>query len=196
MAEFVLNSLRQLWAALSPRNLPMAVMGGLALAAWKHARATRDIDFLIAIDPPSADELIRDLREAGLYPKHHPIVSQVGDTRFIQFSFRPDESNFSLRVDFLLADSEYHRTALSRRRVVSLPGIDTEIAVLSCEDLILHKLVAGRMMDRADASSLLALNRQSIDFEYLAKWTKDLNVSDEYSEVWKATFPDEPLPHS
>lgn len=194
MAEFVLTALRQLWDALSGRNVPMALMGGLAVAAWKHPRATRDIDLLIAIDPPATDDLIRDLRDAGLYPKHDPFVSQVDETRFIQFSYRPTESHFALRVDFLLADSEYHRMALNRRRTIRIDEIDRDVAVLSCEDLILHKLLAGRMIDRADASSLLAINRAVLEFDYLHEWTRRLAVESEYEEVWQATFPGEQIP--
>jgi len=36
-----------------------------------------------------------------------------------------------------------------------LPGLDIPIAILNCEDVILHKLIAGRIIDRADAAMLL-----------------------------------------
>lgn len=35
--KVVLKTLDKLWAALEPLGLPMAIMGGLALAAWKYA---------------------------------------------------------------------------------------------------------------------------------------------------------------
>jgi len=46
-AEVVLKALKHVWVSLEPFHAPMAVMGGLALAAWRHVRATRDVDLLI-----------------------------------------------------------------------------------------------------------------------------------------------------
>jgi hypothetical protein len=47
----LLRALKHVWVALQPLNLPMAVMGGIAVAAWKHVRATQDVDLL---DPAQA----------------------------------------------------------------------------------------------------------------------------------------------
>jgi hypothetical protein len=35
-AEVVLKALKHVWVSLQPLQAPMAVMGGLALAAWRH----------------------------------------------------------------------------------------------------------------------------------------------------------------
>ena len=40
-ADAVLRALRHVWLTLEPLDLPMAVMGGIALATWKIVRATR-----------------------------------------------------------------------------------------------------------------------------------------------------------
>ena len=44
------------------------------------------------------------------------------------------------------------------------------IDVLNGDDLIMFKLLAGRMIDRADAAMLLRENREAIDFGYLLSW--------------------------
>jgi hypothetical protein len=41
--------------------------------------------------------------------------------------------------------------------------LDIELDVLTCEDLIVHKLLAGRLVDRADAATLLRVNRADLD---------------------------------
>ena len=41
-AEVVVRSLRHVWKTLQPLKLPMAVVGGLALATWKYVRAARN----------------------------------------------------------------------------------------------------------------------------------------------------------
>jgi len=43
-SEGVLATLEHGWRALARVDAPKAVIGGLALAAWKHARETRDAD--------------------------------------------------------------------------------------------------------------------------------------------------------
>ena len=42
MAELLLEVLGSAWRTLDRLGLPMALMGGLAVAVWKHVRATRD----------------------------------------------------------------------------------------------------------------------------------------------------------
>ena len=39
LADEVLLALKHVWVTLESLNLPMAVMGGIALSAWKHPRA-------------------------------------------------------------------------------------------------------------------------------------------------------------
>jgi len=49
--QAVLETLRQLWMVLQQNKVPAAVVGGLALAAWKHPRTTLDVDVLLPEDP-------------------------------------------------------------------------------------------------------------------------------------------------
>jgi hypothetical protein len=45
-ADAVLKALEHVWISLEPLHAPMAMMGGQALAAWRHVRAIRDVDLL------------------------------------------------------------------------------------------------------------------------------------------------------
>lgn len=57
-------------------------------------------------------------------------------------------------VDLVLAGAEYQYGALSRvRRQVLHPGL--EIPLLAVEDILIHKLIAGRARDLADVESIL-----------------------------------------
>ena len=75
-----------------------------------------------------------------------------------------------------------------------LPELDVEIAVLTCEDLILHKLLAGRIIDRADAAALLRANRESLDVDYILTRTDRLALAVDLAEIWNEAFPGESLP--
>ncbi|MCY2988340.1 MAG: hypothetical protein NTY19_10825 [Planctomycetota bacterium] len=45
----ILQTLDAIWSALEQLQLPLALMGGLAMSTWKHVRATQDVDLLIGI---------------------------------------------------------------------------------------------------------------------------------------------------
>ena len=181
--ELVLQTLQHVWRTLKPLDVPMAVIGGLALAAWKHVRATKDIDLLLTIRGENLDPLLQRLRAAGFRPKRSPAAIDLDQWQLIQLTYEPPESLMEMQVDLLLGQSEYHRTALSRCITTTLPGIDDEIAVLACEDLILHKLLAGRMIDRADAVALLQINRDGLDIDYLDHWADSLGIRAGLEEV-------------
>jgi hypothetical protein len=187
--ELVLNTLRHVWRTLRPLNIPMAVIGGLALAAWKHIRATKDIDLLLGAKPDDLDPILRQLLAAGMRPKRDPPVTRLGRLKLVQLLYEPSEALMELQIDLLLADSEYHQGALARRVPTNVPGLDMEIAVLACEDLVLHKLLAGRMIDLADAVALLRANRSSLDLNYLRRWAGQLALDAELAGVWKEAFP-------
>ena len=100
-----------------------------------------------------------------------------------------------VQIDLLFADSDYHREALARRFAADLPDVGIQIQVLTCEDLILHKLLAGRILDQSDAASLLRVNRASLDMVYLHKWVGALDLADQYQTVWSEAFPQEKFRH-
>jgi hypothetical protein len=74
------------------------------------------------------------------------------------------------------------------------PESDVPLAVLACEDLILHKLLAGRLIDRLDASELLRINADSLDTRYMAEWVQRLQLTKEFTEVWTSALPGRPVP--
>jgi hypothetical protein len=169
-------------------------MGGISLASWGRIRATRDVDVLMAVEPEAVDDTIDLLRRHGFKPKKHPPIVTVGEHRFVQFLYTPPDEFYEVQVDVLLAETALQKSAVSRRVRASLPGVDRPLDVLNCEDLILFKLIAGRIIDRADAAMLLRDNRDAIDFAYLEGWVSELKLDAEFAEIWEEAFPGEPLP--
>jgi len=193
-AEVVLKALRHVWVSLEPLHAPMAVMGGLALAAWRHVRATHDVDLLIGVSEADLGPLLSTLTSAGLRPKRQPPWTSLGSLQILQLLYEPPGTYLDLQVDLLLAQSEYHRQALARRVPTRLASLDLDLYVLACEDLILHKLLAGRLLDRVDAAMLLRANRADLNLEYLLGWTTTLSLGAELAPVWEEAFPGEAIP--
>jgi hypothetical protein len=190
-SEGVLATLRQAWLALEPLELPMAVIGGLALSAWNHARFTRDADILIGMDESKVNEVLQTICQAGFYPRHSPPILQIDDQQIIQLKYKPPDGIYPFQLDLLFAGSEYQKTALTRRIKQAIPGLGHPADVLRPEDLVLLKLIAGRIIDRADAAMLLRENRPEIDLNYLTDWIRRLALHSEFAEIWREAFPSE-----
>jgi hypothetical protein len=193
-SEFLLAALRAILAALAPLKLQTALLGGLALAVWKHARFTKDVNILVALGNVKKETLFSALSSAGFRPKRDNLAVRVGDLEVLQMVYAPPGALIDVQVDLLLAGDEYQYAALDRCVTTTIEELDSPVNVLSCEDLILHKLLAGRIIDRADAAALLRANRDALDFDYLQHWIETKQLTVDFSEVWAEAFPGKPLP--
>jgi hypothetical protein len=194
VADVLLTALGHAWRTLEASGMKTAVMGGIALASWKYVRATRDVDLLIGLEGKTVDQLLAQISAAGIRPRRQPAVTTLGRLRLIQCVYEPPGAFLDLQVDLLLAECPYQILALSRRVPERLAGLDLQVFVLACEDLILHKLLAGRIIDRVDSSSLMRLQRDHLDWPYLRHWAEHLSVADGLQEAWREAFPGEALP--
>lgn len=194
VADVLLAALGHAWRTLDASGTKMAVMGGIALASWKYVRATRDVDLLVGLEGRSADQLLAELRDASIRPRREPAVTSLGRLRLIQCTYEPPESFLDLQIDILLAECPYQVQALARRVPEELAGLKVSVFVLACEDLILHKLLAGRIIDRVDCASLLRLQHENLDWAYLRNWAAYLSVTDGLLEVWHEAFQGQTLP--
>jgi hypothetical protein len=193
-AELLLKALQFIMQSLRSMDIPVAVIGGLAMSAWKYTRTTHDVDLLVGIDSRQSGKILNQLQALGIRPKHSPPVISLGRLNIIQLQYEPPDSFMEVQIDMLLAETDYLRTALDRRISATLPDVPVEIDVLTCEDLILHKLLAGRIIDRVDVVSLLRLNYPSLDLKYLTGWIKRQNLSKEFSSIWREALPNETFP--
>jgi hypothetical protein len=193
-SEAVLAALQAFLNAVAPLQLRTALLGGLALAVWKHPRFTKDVDVLVGLGEIDKTRLISALITAGFRPKRGDGTVQVGDLEFLQMIYDPVGALIDVQVDVFLAGDEFQRAALERCITAAIPEFDVPIHVLSCEDLIINKLLAGRMIDLADGAALLRANRESLDFRYIAYWINEKRIAKEFSVVWAEAFPGDSPP--
>lgn len=87
---------------------------------------------------------------------------------FVQETMVPPTSDEKgLRVDFLFSITPFERAAIERAREVKFDEVPVRFA--SLEDLIIHKMVAGRPRDIEDVRSILAKNPDH-DRLYIRNW--------------------------
>ena len=53
----------------------------------------------------------------------------------------------------------------------------------SCEDVIIHKMIAARAVDEEDVKNILIKNKSSIDFEYIRRWLLEFSKISEYKGI-------------
>jgi hypothetical protein len=181
--------------ALQSLQIPAAVMGGLALTTWKRVRFTKDVDVLIALSETEAKIALSKLIPLGFHSKSPEALVRLPDgTRFLQLIYVDRASMLDIQVDLLLATSEFHRQAIERRVALPESELGFGIDVVSCEDLIVLKLLAGRILDRVDAGEILKANRSTLDLSYLLGWVRKLNLQRALGEAWNDVFPGETAP--
>ena len=144
-AKVLLAALKHVSAALEPTRCPWARMGGLSLSFWQHVRSTQDVDLLIDCGPAGVEPILEVLRRADVRTKREPPVVDLGSVRIVQLLYEPKEAFLDIQIDLLLAESAFTREALARRVPVRLSDADLDLFTLSCEDLLILKMNAGRI---------------------------------------------------
>lgn len=142
--------LTELSFELDHRHVEYALAGGWAFSALVEPRATTDIDILILLDPPSQatiQSLVSAVFSSTIVHPSPMKVKGVSIWRCMGLRGRQE-----VIVDFLVADSVFLQSAISRRRQILLG--DQIVAVLTLEDLILRKMIAGRLQDQADLEKI------------------------------------------
>jgi hypothetical protein len=195
LSDTLIGAIVRTHGALAPLGVPTALLGGVAVSMWGPLRATRDADLILSIAIAKIDEVIETLRRHGIRSRHTPPRKVHFDgVDLIQFDCAISGSHETVRIDLQFARSEYHRQLLDRRVRRKLPDTETEVDVVSCEDLILLKLLAGRVVDVADAASLLRYNENELDVDYLIRWSRPLKLVRKLKVSWEEAFPGRALP--
>ena len=74
-------------------------------------------------------------------------------------------------MDFVFSTTEYERQAIARALAVEIAGETVPFA--TAEDLVIHKLFAGRAIDWEDAVSVVRRQgRGVLDWVYVERWAR------------------------
>lgn len=149
-------------------KIGMVLMGGIAVNVYARPRTTYDVDAVVSVSDEKMKKFLEDLAENGFkYDRKNP-VKYIQGSPFITLTYS------GTYVDLFLAEKNFQEEAIRRARKIKLNK--TIITIISPEDLILTKLIAGRERDIDDVREILLENRKKIDFKYLHEWAKKLKV--------------------
>ena len=158
----MLNPLVELAKALDQVNIPYMIIGGQAVLIYGEPRLTRDIDITLGITPDNLSQVLDVASKVDLQVLVKDPEDFVNRT-WVLPTLHPSSG---LRVDFIFSWTPYEKQALERARTFKIEGYPIRFA--SPEDVIIHKILAGRPRDLEDARSIL--RKQKVDIDYIHHW--------------------------
>lgn len=153
-------------------DIQYMISGSMAMNFYSVSRATRDIDIVVHMQEKDITDFINNLK--NFYFNKETIIKETknhGMYNIIDF-----ETGFKIDI-ILLRNTEYFKEAFSNKLIKNELGFD--IDVISLEDLIIAKLlwIQHLQSDRQKEDIKMLLNNKNINFEYLKKWIKTLNIN-------------------
>ena len=156
------------------------VIGGQALLIYGEPRLTKDIDITLGVGTEELGKLKNAVENLGL--KILPDYPEDFVKKTMVFPCLDEASG--IRVDFIFSFSHYERQAIDKSRPVKLGRISVRFA--SLEDVVIHKVIAGRARDIEDIKSLL-LKNPCYDGKYIDGWLEqfDRSLNGSFLELFK-----------
>ena len=174
------EAIAALAAVLGPLGIVWVVIGAVAANRYRRdVRLTGDVDLLVADHGPGLAAFESALRAAGWSTRRG-----TPDGAILRLRHR------SLGVaDIVLAETDYQREAIERARVEPGGGAaNANVRVLRIEDVLIHKLIAGRPRDLADIEDILS-GGLPLDDGFVERWAEYWDVLDLWRRLRSAPRP-------
>jgi hypothetical protein len=162
--------LERIALGLEQRQIPYMVIGGQAVLIYGEPRLTRDIDVTLGAGPERLADLL------GFAEASEWRILVEAPQAFVQRTMVLPclDPPSSIRIDFIFSHSPYEQQAMKRVRRVSIGK--ASVCFAAAEDVIVHKIIAGRPRDLEDVRSIL-LKNPGLDREYIRQWLAEFDRS-------------------
>lgn len=162
---------------LNNKKIDYLIIGGIAVSVMGNPRETIDIDFCIFIKKSDLKNFLDKLIQNGFIVDKEKMLKQAKSTG----CFNIMDGN--IRIDFLIASHQLEKSAFKRK--ISIELQDVKAYYPTPEDLILLKIVPGRLRDIADAEDIAKRHSKKLDEKYLLTWAQKLSDEAEDMRIYK-----------
>lgn len=158
--------LAKLAGQLDASNIPYMVIGGQAVLLYGEPRLTRDINITLGIGPDKHADVLAladRLRLQCLVENAEEFASRTLVLPFL-------EEGSGIRIDLIFSYSPYEQQAIQRAQTIIFdPAKGHPVRFAALEDVIIHKIIAGRPRDIEDIKSIL-LKNPGYEKRYIESW--------------------------
>jgi len=176
--------LLEITAALQQARVPYMVVGSFASNLYGTGRATQDIDLVISATPEQTRMLLSLLPTAKYYFDLNTALEAC--RRKDMFNILDMERGWKIDLIFE-KPSQYHQGAFQRRSAAEIEHVAVYAA--TAEDTIIAKLEWAKMGESSrqieDVAGILKISGTSLDFSYIDKWVKDLQLTEQWERARK-----------
>ncbi len=169
--------IKEIAESLDEERIPYMIIGGQAVLIYGRPRLTRDIDITLGIDADDFALVEKTCKKLKLKMLPENPKNFAKETNVLP----AEKPTSGIRVDFIFSFSPYETQAIKRAKEIIIDNYPVKFA--SCEDVIIHKMVAARAVDAEDVKSILIKNKDSIDLEYITGWLLEFSKISEHEGI-------------
>jgi len=146
------------------------LIGGQAVLVHGEPRLTLDVDVTLGLAPDRLPLVLEACEAMGVEPLPDDVEDFVRDT----FVLPVADPESRVRIDLIFSTTPFEAEAIARAIQIEVSG--EMIPFATAEDLIVHKLFAGRPRDLEDVEGILRRKGGDLDWEYLDRWAEEFSA--------------------
>lgn len=162
---------------LNLEKIPYMFVGAIAIGYYGIPRTTQDIDIVLVIPPDKIQRFAEYFQSKDFYCQAEDIKAAFIEKS--HFGIFDNQSPF--RIDVKGIYSEFDQQSFLRR--VQVESFGRKIWLCTPEDAIISKLMYGSPNDILDAKGILLRQKDTLDYDYLAKYSKVYKVDGDYRRI-------------
>ena len=147
--NILIDEHKKLLIELIAAKIDFILVGGYAVIFHGYTRTTGDMDIWLKPTNQNRDFLVPVLEKIGILPEDIDLLRSVDFTKTIAFHV----DDYPKRVDFLTGMSGLVFEEAYQNRSL-LPLGEYSVPILRLDDLLVNKLMSGRLKDMSDVEEL------------------------------------------
>lgn len=158
---------KKIISELEKRKIRYLIIGGVAVNLHGYSRVTNDLDLMISFEKENINKFIELIKDLGYTPKIPVDIKELANSdkreewkkekNMQVFSVRNPDNEFEY-IDVMIQDHLDFEKAYKNRKIFADDKIS--VSVVSIDDLISLKQIAGRGRDLLDMKLLRKLKEQ------------------------------------
>ncbi len=162
------STLIKISSLLDRRNIPYMLIGGYAMAMHGYARMTQDLDMSLGLDSDEIGRVLDAVKGSFFALSENPVLF-ARDTNVLLLR----DMVTGVRVDLIFTFIEFERRAIEESEEFEVAG--EKIRVVSLENLIVYKILAGREIDKEDVAVILETKIPTCMIDRIGSKIKELS---------------------